>query len=116
MNKKLIKIIPICCLLLAVLFNGSAWGNEEKAEFSLHLFQNGLPVADAELLITSESFEKSSAILIFESSPSSYAWKPPGDAPLKTNDSGSLAGKLPPGNISLRSRQPMASNSHLICR
>lgn len=97
MNKKLIKIIPICCLLLAVLFNDSAWGNEEKAEFSLHLFQNGLPVADAELLITSESFEKSSAILIFESSPSSYAWKPPGDAPLKTNDSGSLAGKLPPG-------------------
>ncbi len=84
-------------MLLAVLLNGSAWGNEEKAEFSLHLFQNGLPVADAELLITSESFEKSSAILIFESTPSSYAWKPPGDAPLKTNDSGSLAGKLPPG-------------------
>lgn len=97
MDIELRKFFRICCLLLVVLFNSSAWGNEEKAEFSLHLFRSGLPVANAELLITSESFEKSSAILIFESTPTSYAWKPPGDAPLKTNESGSLAGKLPPG-------------------
>ncbi len=97
MDTKLKKLFRLYCLLLVVLFNNSAWGNEEKAEFSLHLFQSGLPIADAELRITSESFEKSSAILIFESTPTSYAWKPPGDAPLKTNESGSLAGKLPPG-------------------
>ncbi|MGZ0020344.1 TonB-dependent receptor domain-containing protein [Nitrosomonas sp. wSCUT-2] len=97
MDTEIKKFFRLYCLLLVVLFSNSAWGNEEKAEFSLHLFQSGLPIADAELLITSESFEKSSAILIFESTPTSYAWKPPGDAPLKTNDSGSLAGKLPPG-------------------
>lgn len=73
-----------------------AWGETEKAEFSIHLFQNGLPIADAELLISSESFDKSIAKLIFEAMPATYTWKA-GDAPLKTNTNGSIAGKLPPG-------------------
>ncbi len=73
-----------------------AWGETEKAEFSIHLFQNGLPIADAELLISSESFDKSTAKLIFEAIPATYTWKA-GDTPLKTNTNGSIAGKLPPG-------------------
>lgn len=97
MNTKLIKIFQICCLLVIALINTSVWGSEEKAEFSIHLFQNGLPIADAELSINSESFDKSSAILIFEATPATYTWRPGSDAPLKTNASGSLAGKLPPG-------------------
>lgn len=97
MNTKLIKIFRICCFLVITLINASAWGTEEKAEFSIHLFRNGLPIADAELSISSESFDKSSAILIFEATPAMYTWRPGSDAPLKTNASGSLAGKLPPG-------------------
>jgi outer membrane receptor protein involved in Fe transport len=97
MNTKIKKLIRICGLLAMVLFNAAAWGAEEKAEFSIHLFQNGLPIADSELSISSESFDKSSAILIFEATPAMYTWRPGSDAPLKTNASGSLAGKLPPG-------------------
>ncbi|MBS0483803.1 MAG: TonB-dependent receptor [Proteobacteria bacterium] len=97
MNTKLKKIIRICCLLALTLIATCAWGSEEKAEFSIHLFQNGLPVADAELSISSESYGKSSAILIFEATPATYTWRPGSDAPLKTNANGSLAGKLPPG-------------------
>lgn len=97
MNTKIKKFIRICGLLAMVLINAAAWGAEEKAEFSIHLFRNGLPIADAELSISSESFDKSSAILIFEATPAMYTWRPGSDAPLKTNASGSLAGKLPPG-------------------
>ena len=84
-------------MLALTLITTCAWGSEEKAEFSIHLFQNGLPVADAELSISSESYGKSSAILIFEATPATYTWRPGSDAPLKTNANGSLAGKLPPG-------------------
>lgn len=79
-----------------MLASPAAWGETEKAEFSIHLFQNGLPIADAELLISSESFDKSTAKLIFEAIPATYTWKA-GDAPLKTNTNGSIAGKLPSG-------------------
>ncbi|QOJ19726.1 MAG: TonB-dependent receptor [Gammaproteobacteria bacterium] len=97
MNTKLTKIFWTCCLLAAVLTGAPAWGSEEQAEFSIHLFQNGLPVADAELSISSESYGKSSAVLIFEATPATYTWRPGGDVPLRTNANGSLAGKLPPG-------------------
>ncbi|WP_297324849.1 carboxypeptidase regulatory-like domain-containing protein [Nitrosomonas sp.] len=89
-------VFAVLVLVVTVLISPSAWGETEKAEFSLHLFQNGLPIANAELLISSESFDKSSAKLIFEAIPATYTWKV-GDAPLKTNENGSLAGKLPPG-------------------
>ncbi|MBA3756823.1 MAG: carboxypeptidase regulatory-like domain-containing protein, partial [Nitrosomonas sp.] len=78
------------------LTSPAVWGETEKAEFSLHVFQEGLPIEDAELMISSESFDKSIAKLIFEAIPSTYTWKA-GDAPLKTNANGSIAGKLPPG-------------------
>lgn len=83
-------------VVLVALASPAAWADDEKAEFSLHLFQEGLPIADAELIISSESFDKSTAKLIFEAIPATYTWKA-GDAPLKTNPNGSIAGKLPAG-------------------
>lgn len=82
--------------VLAALISPAAFGQAEKAEFSLHIFQEGLPIENAELIISSESFDESTAKLIFESMPATYTWKA-GDAPLKTNANGSIAGKLPPG-------------------
>lgn len=89
-------MVALLVLIGSGLMSPVAWADEVKAEFSLHLFQDGLPIADAELLISSESFDKSTAKLIFEAIPSTYTWKA-GDAPLKTNANGSIAGKLPPG-------------------
>ena len=84
-------------LIVAALMSPCAWGAGEKAEFSIHLFQNGLPIADADLSISSEAYGQSNAKLIFEAIPSAYTWKPDGDAPLRTNANGSIAGKLPAG-------------------
>lgn len=89
-------VLAVLVFIVIALASSFAWADNEKAEFSLHLFQNGLPIADAELLISSESFDKSTAKLIFEAIPSTYTWKA-GDAPLKTNANGSIAGKLPAG-------------------
>jgi len=86
----------VLVFIAIMLASPAAWGETEKAEFSIYLFQNGLPIGDAELLISSESFDKSTAKLIFEATPATYTWKA-GDAPLKTNANGSIAGKLPPG-------------------
>lgn len=87
----------VLVLVGAILISPSARGEAETAEFSLHLFQNGLPIEDAELLIGSESFQKATDKLIFENTPSTYSWQPEANTPLKTNANGSLAGKLPPG-------------------
>lgn len=87
-----------CSLLAIMLVSSAVWADTEKAEFSIHLFQDGLPVENAELSITSESYDKSSALLIFEATPSTYNWRTDGDLALKTNANGSIAGKLPPGS------------------
>jgi outer membrane receptor protein involved in Fe transport len=89
-------VLAALVLIVTALASSFAQADTEKAEFSLHLFQSGLPIADAELSISSESFDKSTAKLIFEAIPSTYTWKA-GDAPLKTNANGSIAGKLPAG-------------------
>ncbi len=89
--------LTVWILIVAALMSPCAWGAGEKAEFSIHLFQNGLPIADAELSISSEAYGQSNAKLIFEAIPSAYTWKPDGDAPLRTNANGSIAGKLPAG-------------------
>lgn len=89
--------LAVWVLIVAALMSPCAWGAGEKAEFSIHLFQNGLPIADADLSISSEAYEHSNAKLIFEAIPSAYAWKPDGDVPLRTNANGSIAGKLPAG-------------------
>lgn len=98
MNTRLKKIFRFFSLLATAFISASAWGNTEQAEFSIHLFQNGLPIENAELSITSESYDKSSALLIFEATPSTYNWRADGDSALKTNANGSIAGKLPPGS------------------
>ncbi|WP_295627366.1 TonB-dependent receptor [uncultured Nitrosomonas sp.] len=97
MNVNFKKIFWFCSLFAITVINNFAWGNAEKAEFSVHLFQNGLPIENAELLITSESYDKSNAALIFEATPSTYSWLADADSPLRTNANGSIAGKLPPG-------------------
>ncbi len=104
---KTFRLLVALLLWMGVLISTAAWADSDKAEFSLHLFQNGLPIADAELSIRSESYEKTTAKLIFETIPSTYSWKPGGDAPLKTNSNGSIAGKLPPGvyQFVLKTRQ-----------
>jgi len=90
-------LLFLLVFIVMVFINPSAWGNTEKAEFSIHLFQDGLPVADAEVSISSEAYEKTNPKMIFEAIPSTLSWKADGDAPIKTNSNGSLAGKLPPG-------------------
>ena len=97
MNINFEKIFWFCSLFAITVISTFAWGNAEKAEFSVHLFQNGLPIENAELLITSESYDKSNAALIFEATPSTYNWLSDVDSPLRTNANGSIAGKLPPG-------------------
>ena len=81
--------------------------HQEKAEFAIYLFQDGLPIKDAELIISSKSVEESTAKLIFEAIPSIYSWKTAGDTPLKTDSNGSLAAKLPPGayQIHIKTRE-----------
>lgn len=59
-------------LIVFVLISPSAWGEEEKAEFSIHLFQNGLPIEDAQLSITSEASGRTNEKLIFEAVPSEF--------------------------------------------
>ncbi|WP_244072394.1 TonB-dependent receptor [Nitrosomonas sp. PY1] len=78
-----------------------AQANQDMAEFAIHLFQDGLPIKDAELIISSESAEETTAKLIFEASPSTYSWKAADNAPLKTDVNGSLAAKLPPGSYQI---------------
>ncbi|SDY42060.1 TonB-dependent receptor [Nitrosomonas sp. Nm58] len=90
-------VLSLLALMAAVLLSPAAWGDTEKADFSIHLFQNGLPVADAELFISSDSFEKTSPKMIFDSMPSTFSWRVDEDSSIKTNSNGSVAGKLPPG-------------------
>jgi len=91
------RVLAELVLIALVLISPCAWGDDEKAEFSIHLFQNGLPIVDAELSITSETYEKTNAKLIFEAIPSEFNWRADGDSPIKTNANGSVAGKLPHG-------------------
>lgn len=90
-------VFSVLVLMAIVLTSPPAWGDDEKAEFSIHLFQNGLPIADAELSITSEAYEKTNPKLIFEAIPSTFSWRADGDSSIKTNSNGSVAGKLPHG-------------------
>lgn len=89
--------------LVGLTMNSSLYAqiHQEKAEFAIHLFQDGQPIKDAELVISSESADESTAKLIFEATPSTYSWKTTGDAPLKTDANGSLAAKLPPGTYQI---------------
>ncbi len=98
MLKPLIKQNILLCAILFItsLISPFAWGDNEKAEFSIHLFQDGLPIADAELFINSQSFTLEDEETN-EESISVYSWRVKEESVLHTNTNGSVAGKLPPG-------------------
>ena len=96
-NTLMHSLLFLLVLIATGLVSPSAWGDTEKAEFSIHLFQDGLPIEDAELSISSEVYERSNPKMIFEVIPSTFSWKADGDSSIKTNANGSVAGKLPPG-------------------
>ncbi|MCO6427350.1 TonB-dependent receptor [Nitrosomonas communis] len=92
---------------IAVLaINGPVWGNAENARFSINLFQDGMPVADAEILISSDRPVRADAGFI-GGAEGSYTWRAEDGSPITTNANGSIAGKLPPGRyqISIRTRK-----------
>ena len=93
MKKSFLYPVILCT---AIFFNSLAWGDTEKAEFSIHLFQDGLPIADAELTISSMTYERTDAQLI-EATPSLLTWRVEDQPFLKTNANGSIAAKLPSG-------------------
>lgn len=90
------SFLSLAVLAIIIFTCSAAWGNSEKAEFSIHVFQEGLPVADAELTISSVDYGKTDAQLIADS-PSVFTWRADGQAAIKTNANGSVAAKLPPG-------------------
>ncbi|SFL97966.1 TonB-dependent receptor [Nitrosomonas communis] len=95
-NKMKKSFLYLVILFTAIFFSSFAWGKTEKAEFSIHLFQNGLPIADAELTISSMVYERTDAQLI-EATPSLLTWRVEDQPFLKTNANGSIAAKLPAG-------------------
>ncbi len=94
------SILTLVLMLNVILMSPLAWGDNEKAEFSIHLFQNGLPVVDAVLSVSSVSYAHSDAQLIV-ATPSVFSWQTSGDSAIKTNSNGAVAGKLPPGEYQL---------------
>ncbi len=87
-------------LLTILVTSPPVWGNDKKAEFSIHLFQTGLPIVGAELLISSDSHAKANAQLI-NSTPSTFSWQINGKPVIKTNSNGNVAGKLPAGQYQM---------------
>ncbi|HQU61845.1 MAG TPA: hypothetical protein PKY85_01760, partial [Nitrosomonas sp.] len=82
--------------LIAMLISMSASGETEyqrPAEFSIYLFQEGLPIADAELTILSVD-ERQTGTPSESASPDVISWRDNGGATVRTNDSGSIAAKL----------------------
>lgn len=91
------QTILLCIVLfITLLISPFTWANNEKAEFSVHLFQNGLPIADAAMRISSESSEPKDE-QSGEERVSIYNWRVDEGSVLQTNANGSVAGKLPPG-------------------
>ena len=94
----------ILCLIISlttILSSPVVWGDQEKAEFSIHLFQNGLPIADAEVAIHSETYETTNARQI-DATPMRLIWRSGnGESAIKTNNNGSVAGIILPGNYQI---------------
>ncbi|SDY51969.1 TonB-dependent receptor domain-containing protein [Nitrosomonas sp. Nm33] len=88
--------LSLVILFTAIFMSSFAWGDTEKAEFSIHLFRNGLPITDAELTISSITYEKTDAQQGAAKS-SMITWHVEDQPFLKTNANGSVAAKLPAG-------------------
>ncbi len=90
------RLLLSTLILIIFLISPFAWGNNEKAEFSIHLFQDGLPVADAVLSISSGAFANADASMV-DVDEATFVWQVDSESTLKTNANGSVAGKLPAG-------------------
>ena len=104
MNKFLKILYHLAISLMVVLISASAWGESGKAElaeFSIYLFQEGLPIVDAELTILSVD-DGQSGLLPESDLPAVIDWRGNGGATVKTGDSGSVAAKLPPGSYHMK--------------
>lgn len=90
--------------LIAMLASMSASGeteNQQLAEFSIYLFQEGLPIVDAELTILSVN-ERQTGTPSESASPDVISWRGNGGATVRTNENGSIAAKLPPGSYHIK--------------
>lgn len=96
-------IYAVIFFIFAFAVTDSIWARSDNAKFSINLFQEGLPVADAEILISSDQPIRADARFI-DSSATSYIWRASDGAPITTNANGSIAGRLPPGNYQVRIR------------
>ncbi len=104
MNKLPMIFQYLTVSLMVMLISMHAWGETEKpelAEFSIYLFQEGLPVEQAELTIFSVDYDNTDERLIADS-PSVYSWRADGEAAIKTNANGNVAAKLPPGEYHIK--------------
>ncbi len=93
-------VLTLTIFLMTIWMNPVAWGVNEKAEFSIHLFQNGLPVEGAVLSISSVSYDEVDEQLDMATS-SVISWRADEQSEMRTNANGALAGKLPPGKYHL---------------
>ncbi len=90
--------------LTVILASMPVSGDTEKpqlAEFSIYLFQEGLPIADAELTILSVN-DPQTGIPLESDSPAVIDWRGNGGAAVKTSKHGSIAAKLPPGSYHMK--------------
>lgn len=102
MLNPLIKQTILLCVMLfmTTLISPFAWADEEKAAFAIHLFQDGLPIVEAEVFINSQSITPEDE-QTGETDVAVYSWRVKEEAALRSNANGSVAGKLPPGEYDL---------------
>ena len=100
----MIQLIQVLIFVITlVTTTNEAFASTESAQFSINLFQNGLPISVAEISIVSDQFGRPDARFI-DSSATSYAWLAKDGTPITTGANGSIAGKLPPGAYQIRIR------------
>ena len=90
-------------VMALVITTNETFASTESAQFSINLFQDGLPISGAEVSVVSDQFGRPDARFI-DSSATSYAWLAKDGSPITTSTNGSIAGKLPPGIYQIRIR------------
>ena len=67
-------ILSSALFFIMILISPFTWADNEKAEFSIHLFQDGLPVADAVLSISSGAFANTDAPMV-DVEEATFVWR-----------------------------------------
>lgn len=93
-------IVVLAAILASMPASGDA-GKPQLAEFSIYLFQEGLPIVDAELTILSINGHQTGMPLESDSL-DVITWRGNGGATVKTSAHGSIAAKLPPGSYHMK--------------